>query len=262
MKSSPIFPIFVVLALLLLWFWKPLAAYVGREHAHCEQKAKLITLNLYYPHFEYFAAIVEGKQLPKAEWMEGYYFGQPYIFHSYYQKAADLFPDVDAAHYLLAYCNYYMGDKAAARAEFEKSLGLDPYFFWSSYNLGAIYFSQGDYDKSAVILMRALALKPGATFDILHHDLYMQIWRYIPDTGVVVTNNMNEARRDAALLLADYFIKVKKYPEALQVLNFFKPADLKHQDLWQALYEAAANKHILGHEFDVLLQGQVPVRLF
>ena len=60
--------------------------------------------------FPILPVLSPAAEQPKKEWMEGYFFGKPYIFDTYYQKAAELFPDIDAAHYLLGFCEYYLGN--------------------------------------------------------------------------------------------------------------------------------------------------------
>jgi len=167
-KKDPWLAGLVVLALVcVLWRHNPLVTEIIKEHELVNQKSKLVTISYYYPAFGYFADIVAGTQPPKKEWMQGYYFGKPYIFHQYYQKAAQLLPDSDAAHFLLGFCQYYLGLGDMARTQYETAAALNPYFFWSYYNLGVIYFQQGDFLKSAMALTQALALKKVAFRNIV-----------------------------------------------------------------------------------------------
>jgi tetratricopeptide (TPR) repeat protein len=130
-----------------LWFWlapgnfkavwskNPIVIDMIKENNLAEQKSKIMAISYYYPYFPYFADIVAGSEQPKKEWMDGYYLGRPYIFQQYYQLAVDLFPEIDAPHFLLGYCAYYRGDPDTAGAQFEKTVNLNPYFFWSYYDI-------------------------------------------------------------------------------------------------------------------------------
>jgi len=185
----------VVVALigaLSLFTLNPLGKLSG-EHAAVEQKAKWMTLAYDYPFLMYFARIVAGLDEPAPELMEGYRFGRPYIFKTYYQKAVDLFPDSDAAHYLLGFCEYYLGNSPKAAMEFEKSLKLNPRFFWSYYNLATIYAQEGQLPKSKELIRQASLLNMQENLDILRQDyFYRQIWSYTSNPQLMLEDNLKK----------------------------------------------------------------------
>ena len=276
LRKYPEFSLLVCLGVTQLsWFWLApgnfktvwaqniLVAHIIKEHALVEEKSKIVTVSYYNPYFDYFADIAAGTQQPNKAWMEGYYFGRPYIFHTYYHKAVDLFPNIDAVHYLLGFCEYYMGNPDVARVQYEKSMELNPYFFWSDYNLGVIYFQQGDFFKSAVVLSKAISLRKEISLAILRQSpFYRQIWRSIANPPQILGKNLIEGQADAALLLATCFVKAHMEPQALQIIQSIGKDSPWHRELWKELYKKASNKQALTDVFDHSIQEQIPVRLF
>ncbi len=264
LKKDPWLAGLVVLAVgCALWRHNPLVTEIIKEHDLVEQKSKLVTISYYYPAFGYFADIVSGAQPPKKEWMQGYYFGKPYIFHQYYQKAAQLLPDSDAAHFLLGFCEYYLGSPDLARTQYEASVAVNPYFFWSYYNLGVIYFQQGDFLKSAMVLTQALALKKVALTILFQNPFYRQIWRNLANPPQVLEGNLNQGVQDAALMLAACYLKAGAYGQVLQIVQSVASGGHPwHQDLWEELRKQALQKQSQDDKLYLLLQERIPVRLF
>ena len=206
-----------------VWSKNPLIVEIIKEHNIVEQKSKLTSIGYYYPYFPYFAEIVFGSQQPKAEWMDTYYLSRPYIFRTYYQKVVEMFPDNDAAHFLLGYCEYYKGEPSTACAQYEKSIGLNQAFFWTYYNLGVIYFQQGDFLKSAEIVTKAFGLKDETTLEILHQGpFYAQIWSHLDNPSQVSARNLNEGKKDALFLLAVDLVKAGHFDQALQIIQYIR----------------------------------------
>jgi tetratricopeptide (TPR) repeat protein len=276
LKKDPVLTISGLLAVIfVLWFslaprefktfWSrdPLVAEIIKEHNQVEQKSKLASISVYYPFFPYFAGIVVGIEHPRKEWMDTYYLGRPYIFSLYYGKVAEMYPDNDAGHYLLGYCEYYSGDIDMAREQFEKTIKLDPSFFWSYYNLGVIYFQQGNFFKSADILSKAFTFKKEITLNVLRQEtFYGQIWSYIADPPQILGKDLDEGQEDAAFLLAAYLVKAGRFDQALQIIRPIGQGTAWHRELWGDLYEKAVNKQSTTNDIDRLIKEQIPVRLF
>jgi tetratricopeptide (TPR) repeat protein len=190
------------------WFW--LVPHIIREHRLVEEKSKFLTLSYDVPDFRSFAEMVSGTRQTV----------NPSSFRTYYQKAVNLLPNIDAPHYLLGYCEFHSGNPEAAIEQFQKSIDLNPDFFWSYYNLGVIYLRQGDFLKSAFILNKALTLRKELTLVSLHQDpFYAQIWRYLEDPGKILESNLNEGIQDSARLLADCLVKAGHSSEAQQIIK-------------------------------------------
>jgi len=254
----------ILLALVCaLWRNNPLVTEIIHEHDLIEQKSKLVAISYYYPYFPYFADIVSGVQPPKKEWMQGYYFGKPYIFAQYYQKASELLADNDAAHYLFGYCEYYLGSTDEATTQLELAAQLNPHFFWAYYNLGVIYFKQGDFLKSAMMLVQGLPLKKTTLGLLSKRPFYWQIWRNIKNPPQVLIRNLDQGEQDAALLLAACYLKAGGYAQVLTICqSIISSGAVWHKDLWQELYQKALNKQSQADKFYILLQERIPVRLF
>lgn len=246
-----------------IWGKNPLVVEMIKEHDQTEQKSKLASVSIYYPYLPYFAGIVAGMEIPRKEWMDGYYLGRPYIFSQYYGKAVEMFPANDAGHFLLGYCEYYSGDINSARGQFEESLKINPYFFWSYYNLGVIYFQQGDFFKSAEALNKGLSVKKESTLEILRQGaFYGQIWQYIANPQQIAARDLDEGQEDAALLLAAYLVKAGRRTEALEIIQSIGRKTAWHQGLWQGLYKKAGSNEKDTADIDPIIKEQIPVRLF
>jgi len=245
------------------WGKNPFVIELIREHDQVEQKSKIASVSIYYPYMPYFSGIVAGTEKPRKEWMNTYYSGQPFIFSLYYGKVTEMFPDNDAGHFLLGYCDYYSGDIDAARGQFERSMKINPYFFWTYYNLGVIYFEQGDFYKSAQVLSKAFAFKKEYTLEILRQGpFYGQIWRNIANPPQVLGRNLDEGEEDAAFLLAVYLVKSGREDQALGMIRPIGMGTSWHRELWEKLYKKAVSNQKETGDIDLLVHEQIPVRLF
>ena len=244
------------------WVKNPVVGEIIKQHNEVEHKYKILSIKYYYPYFNYFAAIAAGGQPPRADLIDSYFSGQPFIFRTYYQKVIQMFPENDAGHALLGFCEYYKGDLDAASAEYRDAIGLNPYFFWSYYNLGVIDFQKGRFLHSAQVLSRALSLDRAFTLELVHENsFYGQIWHYIIDPTRVVEANLIQGQQDAALLIAVYLVKAGQFDQALQLVQSMQGRRW-HQEFWQALYQKAINRQSDTSELDRLIDTQIPVRIF
>lgn len=247
----------------MIWSKNPAVAAIIKEHDFVEEKNKRVTISYYLPYFQYFSDIVAGAQPPKKEWMESYYLGKPYIFHTYYQKAADLYPENATVHYFLGFCEYYMENHDVARAQFERSVELDPYFFWAYYDLAVIYYQQGDFYKCVKSLTQAISLRKEIGLTIMRQDfLYQQIWRYVANPSQVLGSNLDQGQKDAMLLLSICFVKAGAYPQALKMMQYSGLNSPWHQELSADILKKIENKQRATDDIDGLIQEQIPVRLF
>lgn len=232
-------------------------AHIIKEHLSSVKKAKLITISYYYPDFKYLANIVAAVQSPEkdSKWADDFY--------AYYRMTVDYFPEIDSTHFLLGFCKYYRNDIDAARGEFEESVQLNPYFFWSYYNLGVIYFNQGDFLKSAEILSKAISVDNEITLAVLHQNsFYQQIWLRLADPGQTLEENLRDGKKDALLVLADCMLKGGFYSQSLEIISSAEKASFNHQQVWVKLYQKAVEKKASTEVIDRLISDQVAVRLF
>ncbi len=245
------------------WAQTPLIAEIIREHNEVEQKTRNITIQIYTSFFPYLAGIAAGKEQPAAEKMDGYYQGQPYIFRQYYQKVAQMYPETDAGHYLLGYCEFYRGDPETARREWTKSIVLNPAFFWPYYNLAVMAFQEGDLAESAAYLVKGLNVDPGATLEALRQGgFYWQIWQHIGDPGRVIENNLNQGRLDALMMLAFDFMDARSFAQAEGIIKLISVQNTWHQQVWDLLKQDLRGHLKPSAQERKMLQQLVPVRLF
>jgi tetratricopeptide (TPR) repeat protein len=246
-----------------IWNKNFLVAEIVKEHDFVDQKAKLVAISYYFPTFQYFADIASGKEQPKKALMDGYHFGKPYIFYDYYQKSVDLLPERDEPHFLLGFCDYYLGNPDEAVVQYGKSMEINPYFFWSYYDLGVIYFQQGDFLSSATILNKALSLRKDITLSILYQSpFYRQIWHEMANLPQIFEINLSEGQEDTMLLLAACFVNAGGYDQALQIIQSVGKSNSWHQELWEKLHQKALLRQKSVDDIDRLIQEQIPVRLF
>jgi tetratricopeptide (TPR) repeat protein len=78
-------------------------------------------------------------------------------FNRYFAMVVKLYPTRADAHGLLGYTEFHGGDLDSAQQSYERSVYLQPGFFWTNFNLGVVYFQQGDFVRSSQLLVRALA---------------------------------------------------------------------------------------------------------
>ncbi len=74
----------------------------------------------------------------------------------YHHRVIDIIPTYRAdAYAMLGFCHERAGQYAKAIDSYQRSLKYNPSFFWTYYNLGAIYYNQKHYDKARDYFERA-----------------------------------------------------------------------------------------------------------
>ncbi len=92
----------------------------------------------------------------------------PYLY--FYQTMTDYFPGLAEAHGMLGFGLYYLGKYPKAAADFKKAIELQPDFFWFYYDLGVIYFKQGNYEQAIASLQSALKTDPQKALDFIKNS--------------------------------------------------------------------------------------------
>jgi len=129
----------------------------------------------------------------------------------YYKKLVQIFPNRADVRGTLAFCYFHLGEIDKAIASYEKAIELQGDFFWFYYNLGVIYFRQGDYDKASVFLNKASVTDPLRDFDIIYRnkvfqDIKENLHGTLPDPSAEMRKNYLKAKYDSLkiVLLARY----------------------------------------------------------
>lgn len=109
--------------------------------------------------FDYLVNFHEIPQKPDKRMMSSYVF--------FYKKMVEYFPQEADAYILLGYCHYYLDEEATAIKMFEEAMRLEPNLFWVPYNLGIIYYYQGEYEKALEYTDKALKIRSEETVTLL-----------------------------------------------------------------------------------------------
>jgi len=78
----------------------------------------------------------------------------------YYQAYGEYLPESPEAQGLLGFCYYSLGDTGTAILHLKKAIKIHKGFFWSHYNLGAIYFNEGLHEEAIASFQKALSTSP------------------------------------------------------------------------------------------------------
>ena len=160
-------------------------------------KGQITRINYFMPlSYGYFSKLARGQadnietKLP------------PYKF--YYQLLIKRWPQMAEPYGLLGFCEYYLGNIPEAIDAYEKAKTLNPYFFWFHYNLGIIYFQDGQYDKAIESFSQAQASDPkrAVMFINTSERLYFPILRsYIKNPQKEISEQLQKAYRDSNVLM-------------------------------------------------------------
>ncbi|MBL8012990.1 MAG: tetratricopeptide repeat protein [Candidatus Omnitrophica bacterium] len=69
-------------------------------------------------------------------------------------------PEEPAPCSIAAYGYYYLGNTRQALNYYQRALKGNQYFFWTYFNMGAIYYNEGNYEQAAQEFKHALELTP------------------------------------------------------------------------------------------------------
>jgi len=181
--------------------------------------AKAFKLNHEIPSLTLLARYINGQEENGAKVAESYM--------DYYKKVVESFPQFSEGQGLLGFCHYYAGAEQEAMLSLARAITLNPNIFWHYYNLGAIYFNQGQYEKSINVFGKGITLKPETVLKVVSHSkVYRQIIYGNKGVNFGIGVNLKEGYKNAYLLIAEsyyrlgkQFYAVKKYNEAAR---FFK----------------------------------------
>ena len=128
-------------------------------------QAQVRTLNCLMPE-SYTALLNPSQSSPKAL--------QRYL--SYYGIIYSWMPDNADALFIMGFCRYRLGKPAEALRSFKKASALNPRSFWFSYNLGILYFRQGDNVNASTYLHQALTIRPEEILQSMYRSkIYIDI---------------------------------------------------------------------------------------
>ena len=127
----------------------------------------------------------------------------------YFKTTVKVLDKSAAAHGLLAYCEYYRGNKNKAIGEFRKAIAINPEFFWFQYDLGVIYFLQGDFKNAQEVLGKAVNSRPEGTFIFINVSrIYKDLNNYAAEAGYNTEDSLRDGYHNARemLMLCEYHL--------------------------------------------------------
>ncbi|OGW96997.1 MAG: hypothetical protein A2Z81_06375 [Omnitrophica WOR_2 bacterium GWA2_45_18] len=154
------------------WSQSPFLRYMREERVRVQNKARGMTLSFFRPSFQPLADFVQGEALPQ---------DAVNAYTAYYEKAAELYPELAEVHGVLGVCYYKQGDAQKAIDFLKKGASLNPDFFWHPYNLGVVYLKNKDYVQAEKFFRQAAGVSPQATLKTIYvSGVYRPVWGLIP----------------------------------------------------------------------------------
>ncbi len=145
-----------------------------------DRKCKLDNLNHQIPSFAELKQFLES---PSQNHLSPQYL-------EYYQKVTTYFPTLSEAYALLGLCYDAQNQTKEAVLSFERARQFNPNFFWADYNLGIIYFREGQYLKARQEFHRAVSMAPETTLKAMYSSrIYQQIGLPKPETAIAHLKN-------------------------------------------------------------------------
>ncbi len=75
------------------------------------------------------------------------------------------------AYAMIGACDYYLGDTDSALGYFKKAVLLEPRQFWIDFNIGLVYFKQGQYSTAVGYFKKAFVLKRKDLVELMQLDI-------------------------------------------------------------------------------------------
>ena len=142
--------IFAVIFFLCFFSNPKVQQHIHNQRQKVKFKAKLDMLNLTMPvSYDDLVHFIQSDRKP----VEGSL--TPYV--DYYERVVEYMPQRADGYAMLAFCYYYQGGIEKAILLYQRAIQLNADFFWAFYNLGIIYFNQGEYSMASDFFKKALS---------------------------------------------------------------------------------------------------------
>ncbi|MBF0533243.1 MAG: hypothetical protein HQL23_09165 [Candidatus Omnitrophica bacterium] len=179
----------------------PGAALIGQlngQKQKSQDTVKLITLSNYTPAMDQMAKVIGNEEKQNQQLTLEY----RNLRRAYYEKAVEFFPQMEDFQALYGFCLYYDQRRQEAKQAYTASLVLNPYLFWSYYDLAVIAFEEQDYGTVVGLLSRAMQINPEITVKVINlSSIYRQIWRHLSNPGEIIAGDIESAQKDAVRML-------------------------------------------------------------
>ncbi|MCC6758701.1 MAG: tetratricopeptide repeat protein [Candidatus Omnitrophica bacterium] len=187
----------------------PLSLNLTAQREKVKNKAMMITINHYRPDLAVWKEfILDGKPLDKGFLKDSV---------QYYQTISTYVPQIAEPQYMLGLCYALSDDVPAALAAQEKAALMEPRFFWSWYNLGVLYYRQGEFAKSGQAFRKALTVPPQATVKIMGSSkIYEEVLRAMGPERSVAGTHLQQGYRDAVRMMEASIRRLRGQPAGIE----------------------------------------------
>ncbi len=133
-----------------------------------------------------------------------------------YHKAVMHFYPVQKAEALgmLGFCYERLGKQSQSIEAYAQAIAANPDYFWPYYNLGVIYYRQGQYSKAADYFLQAIEREPVRTIVLLARSKVYNDVKLSKNNGPYdYLAGLKEGRTEAYILLMDSLSKTANYEQ-------------------------------------------------
>lgn len=186
----------------------PVSRSLKIEQTKVKNKAMMITINHYRPDMALWKGfIIDGQPLDKSFLNDSVY---------YYGIISSYVPEIAEPQYMLGFCYSMSGDAPSALVAQKKAVVLEPHFFWGWYNLGVMYYQQGEFKESSQAFKKALEIPPQATVRILGASkIYGEVLRGLGTAESVAQPHLQQGYYDAARMLEASLLRYRGQPPGI-----------------------------------------------
>jgi len=206
-------------------YYQPIKKYVLKTQEYTSFESKIRILGYQTPDFKKLAHNLLEEHVFKDRELNNYLLGVDYL--SFFKKGSELFPNNFEMFYMEGICYFWQGDLSAAQDALQKSLQINPVFFWGYYNLGLLEMKRGHLDAAIALFSLAQKVDPQMTKKCLHDlQAFFIIWQYMPDAENFINGHLQKAHQQV-----DYFLLV-----ALAVKNHHLSDVHFNPDQWNPVF--------------------------
>jgi len=224
-------PIFIKCVITLL-----IILSLGVTIRYYYRQARIKTVNTYMPKSFTFLK----------ELQDGQYASTRLTNYLMYFKKLDLYlinrPDVNG---MMGYAYYYLGQHNEAEEAYLKAVALNDKFLWYYYNLGIIYFQNGEHQRSIDMLMQGLEMNPDVIMlTVKRSKIYQDLINQIYDGEYPIEDKILEGLQNLYHLLILNHVALGQYDEVYDLSMLALRKNLRDSYIFS--YFAGYSLHKLG----------------
>ncbi len=138
-----------------------------------------------------------------------------YKFEDYYDQLISYMPSRPDALAMMAYTHYLDGNIKKAIHYYEKAREWNVGFLWFNYNLGVLYYKQGEYQKAVEFFEQAVTTDPQGNMGFIYLSREFQFIASALKTDDIIQRKLQEAYRRCYQLIVLGYYRAKNFPQLL-----------------------------------------------